>query len=100
MKYVGYVFTFFIMVFISSIWSGFVFSILWSWFIVSAFSLPEINIPTAIGIALIISYLTHQYDSEESKGKKFLDIMIEATGKAAVKPAFALLVGWIVTLFM
>ena len=70
---------------------GWVLSILWGWFIVPFFGLPVLNIPYAIGIALVISYLT------VSSSKKNDDIDY---WRSTATPLFALLIGWIVTWFI
>ncbi len=46
--------------FFGSIWSGYVLTILWHWFVVPTFQLPELTIFPAIGIAMVVSYLTYQ----------------------------------------
>lgn len=50
---------------VASVWSGFVLSILWGWFIVPAFHLPQISIPLAIGISLVVGMLTYQVSAQE-----------------------------------
>lgn len=100
MKALGYTVTTIAFVFISVIFSGYVLSILWSWFIVPVFPVSEINIPTAIGIAMIVSYLTYQDIESKKKSESYGWILLEAILKGLLKPAFALLFGWIVTLFL
>lgn len=86
---------------ISSICNGYALSVLWGWFIVPIFHLPQLSIPTAIGIALVIGYLTKQetHDSKDDD-RSFGEIMTRATVLSILKPAIALLFGWIVHLFM
>ena len=67
---------------------------------VDTFSLPLINIPTAIGLVSIVTYLTHQDIKNDSEGKGFSEILGEGIVKGLSKPAMALLFGWIVTIFM
>lgn len=66
---------------LSPILRGWVLTILWGWFAVP-FGLPVLNIPTAIGVALIVSYLTHQtvdaQPKEESAGEKFATAVVMA----------------------
>ena len=76
---------------------GFVLSYLWGWFVVP-FGLPELSIPHAIGISLIIGFLTHQIRKEDEK--KQPDEVIGSIGTAIIATGFAFLVGWIVSLFM
>jgi hypothetical protein len=45
---------------------GFIFSQLWSWFIVPYFHQPEMSIPLAIGLCLLASiFLPHRSDNKE-----------------------------------
>jgi len=87
---------FFMLLVVSSILKGYVLSILWGWFIVPVFSLPELTVVSAIGIAIVVSYLTHQYNENKGEGKSFdkrIAIII-------LRPFFVLLFGWVVHLFM
>lgn len=81
------------MLILSFVWSGLVLKVLWGWFFVPIFGLPNLNIPQALGIALVVSYLTHRYNEDNRKPAVVL-------AYAFVIPAFALLVGWIYTWFM
>jgi len=87
------------MVAIIAILDGWILCILWRWFIVPLFGLPELNIGSAIGISLIIGLLTGKKTDNQKKeekengktGKSFNIICI---------PLLILFVGWIVHLFM
>lgn len=100
MKAIGYAATTVTFIFINSVLSGLALSLLWAWFVVATFSLPELNIPTAIGLALIVSYLTHQNIKQESDGREFGEILFEGIIKGLMKPLWAILIGWIITLFL
>lgn len=77
--------------------NGFILTLLWSWFIVPQFSLPYLSIPMALGLATILSMLTHQTtDSSHNKDKTFTTICVEAFSR----PLSNLLYGWVITLFM
>jgi hypothetical protein len=54
MKVIGWLCTFVVFAFFSAIYSGYVLSVMWDWFIVSHFGLKALPIPFAIGLALII----------------------------------------------
>jgi Na+(H+)/acetate symporter ActP len=87
---------------LGSILNGWVLSILWGWFMVPIFHLPTLSIPAALGIALIIGYLTKQStptdakDEERSSGEKFGRLLVIIVGR----PLAALLVGSVVHLFV
>jgi formate-dependent nitrite reductase membrane component NrfD len=80
-----------------NIFSGFVLSILWGWFIVSTFGLPALTIPLAMGIMLVVGYLSKQVDfnnqDREDYQKRMNVVMI-------VKPLVALVVGYVIKSFI
>ena len=100
MKALGILITIIATLVISTIWNGFVLSKIWGWFAVSTFSLPTINLTQAMGLSLIASFLTHQHDKGESKYKSETDKVLFSLYLTVITPAFILLIGWIVTLFM
>ena len=51
---------------LGSILRGWVLSILWGWFVVPVFSLPNLTVVQAIGISLIIGFLTYQSDAKSN----------------------------------
>ena len=86
---------------VSSIFNGYVLSVLWGWFIVPVFSLPELTVVPAIGIAIVVSYLTYQYnESDDDDNKSFGEKMAKLIAMAILRPLFVLFLGWIVHLFM
>ena len=82
------------------IWSGYVLTILWGWFVVSTFGMPALQLAPAIGLAVVVGYLTHQYIPKMPKEGSSFDQMAHSFGHMALKPAMALLVGWIVKAWM
>lgn len=80
----------------SSILNGWVLSILWGWFLVPIFGLPPLSIPQAIGVYLVVGFLTKQMDTTKDE---YLDRskMIVAT---FLWPAVAWVIGAIVKGFM
>lgn len=80
-------------------WSGFALSKLWAWFFVPALGVPALSIPAAMGIALVVSYMTHQMQ-ENKEGKDAPERLIESTVQMALKPALALGFGWLIAQWM
>lgn len=82
--------------------NGWVLTKLWGWFIVKTFNLPSLTIPTAIGLALVISYLTIKSDNESDKNKKeeYWQKLVNAAVIATIKPLCALGIGSIVKLWL
>ena len=57
---------------IGSIFNGYALSVLWGWFVVPVFGLPQISIVPAIGIAIVVSYLTYQmHDCKKEENENF-----------------------------
>jgi len=77
---------------VSSIWSGYVFSILWAWFIVPLFGLPALSVAAAIGVTLVVRFLTHQRQPGMPSGQTWASI--------AIVPLVFLAIGWVVKGFM
>lgn len=76
---------------------GFVLCKLWSWFIVYQFSLPELTIPIALGISLLIAMLTHQYQTNKEEKERGIMHLVSLT---IIAPLFFLACGWIISLFI
>ena len=99
MKVVGIITTFIVTMVVSCLWSGYVLSVLWRWFMVPGLGLPSLSVGYAIGVAMVISYLTRQ-DIPEKEGESWQEKLVRGVAVAALKPAIALLFGWTVTLFL
>lgn len=84
----------------SAILNGYALSILWGWFIVPKFEAPSLRIPEAIGISMVVAYLTHQNQKDSDETKSFGEKFTYAVCESIAKPAFALLIGWIITFWM
>jgi hypothetical protein len=86
----------FLVLAVGFIQEGFVLIKLWNWFALPLFpNLPILNIPQAIGISILLGFLTHQYmelpelKTTEEKGKRAVSILI--------RPWVVLLFGYIVS---
>lgn len=84
----------------SSIFNGYALSVLWGWFIVPTFGAPALGIVPAIGVAMVVNYLTYQTHNCKKEKKSFGEQLAEGTMMAILKPSLALFFGWIVHLFM
>lgn len=67
MKYVGMMTLYLLGNVITTILSGYVFSLIWKWFVVHQFGLPNLSIPISIGICYIIQYATSTYNENRFK---------------------------------
>jgi hypothetical protein len=83
----------------SALWRGYVLTVLWAWFAVPTFGLPALHLAPAIGLSLLVSFLTHQVDMHQQEGE-FSDRMLTAASASITVPLFALGIGWVVRQFM
>jgi len=97
MKYIGILASFVILVILNAIYSGYVLSILWGWFVSPVFNIAELTINSAIGISLVINFLTYQSDAAKEADKS--DFFGKLIARIIIMPTTALIIGWIVTLF-
>lgn len=84
---------------IGAFWGGFVLTKLWFWFVVPTFHLPLLTLPSAIGLSLVVSYMTSRPDfsvSEQSWSKLFATLLAHVT----ITPLVALVFGAIVKSYM
>ena len=102
MKAIGIFATFVVTSFVAWIWSGWVLTKLWHWFVVPFFEAHELRIPVAIGLAIIVGYLTKEVSpsSKPKVEKSTSEHLIEFATIAILKPLVAFVVGWIVHLFV
>jgi|OM-RGC.v1.031168147 hypothetical protein len=82
---------------VGAILKGWVLSILWGWFIVPVFHLPQLSVVAAIGVAMALSYTVNGLTS--GKGNKDKDGVARIL-TMLLGPFVVLFVGWIVHLFM
>jgi len=83
----------------TTIWRGFVITHLWAWFVVSTFGLAPLTIVQAIGLSLIVAFLTFQYIHDSDK-ENFAEKLVGAMVFSFIWPAMCLLIGYIVQLFL
>lgn len=81
---------------LGSIWNGCALTIIWGWFVVPTFGAPGLAPTPAIGLAMVASYLTPPYMPKVTKDGDTWDQLLHAAGHAAMRPAMALAIGWIV----
>lgn len=89
----------FVLIPLGVMWSGFALSKLWAWFLVPALGVPQLSIPAAIGLALVVSYMTYQ-NTNADEDKDTTERVINAALMLALKPAIALGLGWVVAQWM
>lgn len=101
MRALGYIVSWIIALIGGTLLSGWVFSILWGWFIVSTFHAQPITLVGAIGVTLVVRFLTTNIPRSDPKNVKTQAVLLaEAIGYAFVAPLLSLGLGWIVHLFI
>jgi hypothetical protein len=75
---------------------GWVITLLWKWFVVYQFELPEITIPTGIGLSLLVHNLApfHVPKPENQPSSVY------SLGVGILVSLFTLTTGWVLTFFM
>ena len=83
--------------FVLSLIRGFILTKLWAWFIVPVFHLPMLSLWQAVGVSMLVGYMTMQgktcYKNIEEDNLKSLSINL-------LVPWFILFFGWIVHLLI
>lgn len=79
--------------------SGYVISVLWVWFVIDTFKVAALSVPQCIGLALLVSYMAKQYQDTKTEDNA-VHTFAKSVFLVLFKAAFALSIGWIVTLFM
>jgi len=85
---------------LSTVLRGFVLVVLWSWFVVAHFHIAPLTIPVALGISLIVSFLTAHVDLDDKPTGQAKSRLYKAISASLVVPIFTLALGWVYHLFM
>ena len=85
---------------VGAIVGGYVLSVMWGWFIVPLFGLPLLSIPYAIGLNLIVSFLTQPNYKPSSDKEKAISKVVAEIMVGAFSPLMYLGIGWIVLQFI
>lgn len=82
--------------------SGMVLAWMWFWFMVPIFHLPVLSIPQAIGISMVVSFVTKNFEIDETPpdAKKAFKAFYHGTLKYAVTFAMAYIVHYIIEHFV
>jgi len=85
-----------LLIVMSSIWYGYVLSIVWGWFMTPILRAPILSIPAAIGVTSVVRLVTHQHIEESGKEKSVNERWAGIFLRSFVMPAFVLFFCWIV----
>lgn len=98
----GFLFAIILLIPYSMLMNGWAITKLWGWFIVP-FGLPALTIPMALGIFTFVTYMTYRIDFAEAKAdaaKGIGHVLVKSFTVSTFKPLTAILMGWIIHLFM
>lgn len=85
---------------VGSIVNGWAFATLWGWFIVPIFALPSLRLAEAIGVALIVSFLTAPRMKQDEITESLGEVIVNATLQLILYPLISVSIGWIVYQFV
>lgn len=76
--------------------NGWALSVLWAWFVVGLFDLPSLSLGNAIGLSMVISFMTRQYMESQVVTKDPVEKIAIALGWCVGRPLVTVAMGWIV----
>ena len=80
--------------------SAFILTHLWAWFIVAPFGLPALGFYQAMGLAVLVGYMTHQHITIPIKDEREAKEKITEVICALLRPWLALLCGYFIHLLI
>lgn len=97
LKIIGIIEAYIVATVLQVIAEGWTLSVLWGWFAVKIFNLPELSIPEAVGVLLIVEFMafaTKFTEKKPSSSDGFKEVFSQAAFVTSFKCLFALGVGW------
>lgn len=81
---------------LGTLWKAYILSLLWKWYLVHKFALPEIGVVQAVGISLVASLLTYQTHDCARDKREISETIGVMLSSAFLAPLFVLFIGWFV----
>jgi hypothetical protein len=100
METVGKITIMILMIVLGSIYSGWILSIIWSWFMVPVFGLPSLSVAAGIGIKITVMLLVNPGKIEQTKDREFAEILANSFSQFFIGPTVVLFIAWIVRFWM
>lgn len=93
----GALFLLFVIIVGDAIGQGLALSVLWRWFAVPLFELPELTLWQALGVSLVVSAaMSKNVDLESNNESDLLTKIFKAVGVIVLRPLFLIGIGWVV----
>lgn len=92
----GALFLLFVIVAGDAIGQGLALSVLWRWFTVPLFGLPELTLWQALGVSLVVSAAMSKNVDLESGESDLLTQVLKAVAVIVLRPLFLIGIGWVV----
>jgi len=73
--------------------NGFALAVLWDWFVSDVFGVKNLSVPEALGIALLVGFLTHSYAEDKRD-------IADKLASIIARPIIVVLIGAIYQLFI
>lgn len=83
-----------------TIMNGWALTVLWIWFIIPVFNLPTLSIIQAIGIGMVVTFLTRHSINKEEAAKDTGAAIWTAIVSAVIVPLLTVGIGYIISLFL
>lgn len=101
MKFIGAVTVVIVCSIFTTLWYGYALTVLWAWFMPKTFGLSPLSIPAGLGLALIVQMLApSSSSSDKDDSDSVSEAVVKAVTKGFFKPALALVIGYIVQLYI
>jgi hypothetical protein len=78
---------------------GFVLSCLWAWFVVPYFGVQTLSVPFAIGLMLVVRKIWPRHEPMTTDNRTKKEKWVAALSPI-VNPLWALLIGWVASMFL
>lgn len=98
---IGLLALFIISLVVAAVMNGWALSLLWSWFFVPIFEVPQLRVIDAIGVSMVVTFLTQRVSqSDSNKNSGWLERLSVGLFVAIFYPVMAVFFGWIVLQFI
>lgn len=92
--------TWFLAIPMAVLYGAYAFSLLWAWFIVPVFSVPQVSIAQAAGITLIVDHLRVKSSDMKNSSDDPVERLSVFIVFSFLEPTLVLIAGWIIKQFL